>query len=62
MRYPYWICDECDTAISECSFPLTPNTEVPICPKCGSESVDIAMGDENTELDLDTIIYTDEVI
>lgn len=63
MRYPYWVCDDCDTPIKECHFPLTPETLVPTeCPRCASPNIDIAMGDENTELDTDTIIYTDEVI
>jgi len=58
MRYPFWHCRWCDEDVAEAAFPLRPSTPVPSCPKCGRvDDMDIVLGDENTVIDTDTVIW-----
>ena len=51
---------ECDYDIAEMSFPISRKQQYPICPKCHSnEDVDIVIGDEDTELNENMVIYSD---
>ena len=60
MRYPYYKCMECDEEIAEMSFPIPRNQKYPNCPVChNNDNVDIVLGNENTELDSEMIIYTE---
>ena len=61
MNHPYYKCVKCDTEIAELSLPIHPAQQYPKCPKCKSnKNVDIALGDENTKLDANTVIYSDD--
>jgi len=61
MRFPYWICTNCGRGLAEVQLPLSPRTQVPICSECKTwVHVDVALGDENTEIDTDTVIWRDE--
>lgn len=61
MRYPYWRCMACEVDIAEMMLPITPHTQVPVCPKCLRwENVDLVLGDDETVLNPDTVILDDE--
>lgn len=61
MNFPFWLCTHCDLAIAEMQFPITAATRVPVCPKClGWQTVDVAIGDEETELDLNMVVGVTE--
>lgn len=62
MRYPYYKCMKCNYDIAELQFPIHPKQQYPFCPKCHSnDDVDIVLGDENTVLDTDMVIFSDDV-
>ena len=60
MDYPYYKCMECEIDIAELSLPIHPAQQYPKCPQCKTnDKVDIALGDENTKMDSETIIYSE---
>ncbi len=61
MKFPYFVCNNCETAIQEVEFPLTDNTEVPLCPSCETaEHIDVALGYEGDELDSELVIFKED--
>ena len=60
MKYPFYKCTKCGTEIAEMSFPIHPAQQYPHCPKCHSnKNVDIVLGNEDTKMDENTVIYSD---
>lgn len=61
LRVPYYRCMKCEIDVQETRFPLRGSDRVPLCSGCeSSDDIDIVLGDENTELDAETVIYFDE--
>ena len=61
MKFPYFVCNYCETAIRELTFPLTKETEYPPCPRCKTtKHLDIALGYEDDELDSEMVIYKED--
>ena len=60
MKYPFYICTKCDYEIKEMSFPISKNEVYPECPRYQSnDNVDIVIGNENTVLDSNMVIFRD---
>ena len=62
MDYPYYKCTKCGQEIAEMSFPIHPRQKYPNCSNCKTnENVDIAIGDKNTVLDSEMVVFSDNV-
>ncbi|MGM0409184.1 MAG: hypothetical protein ACQEQF_00360 [Bacillota bacterium] len=62
MNYPYYKCMECGGEIAELSLPIHPAQQYPKCNKCHTnKNVDIVLGDENTVVSEDMIIFSDDI-
>lgn len=60
LRYPFYKCLRCDVDIAELRLPITPKTQVPVCPKCLRwDQIDVVLGDEATALDSEMVIFDD---
>jgi len=61
INYPYYKCIECGVEIAEMSLPIHPAQQYPKCPECHSnENVDIVLGDENTKMNENKVIYSNK--